>query len=864
MKGPEHSPKGKPETGIPSMVALDAVEDMVFIVDTGGKIMLANKATADRFGIPSEELTGKAILDLFPPDVADARRRRGLEAMTSGEAVHFVDSRGGRFFENSIYPIFGESGNVTSFAVLGRDITERKRAVMALRESEEKYRHLVNNTDTGFVVINDSGIVLEANEPYVKIIGASKAEDVLGHSVIEWTSPDEVDNNSRAVALCASQGFIQDFETSYIGKNGEKVSVIINATVEESGGVKRLVSFCRDITERKQAEEALKVAKNYLDSLLNATPDPIFMKDREHKWVLLNDAFCSFMGHGRAELIGRSDYDFFPKEEADVFWEKDELVFTTRQENVNEEAFTDASGFKHIILTKKVLFTDVRGRDLLIGSIRDITYRKKAEEALKESENRIRKVFEASPVAMVESRVSDGTVLMANRRLGELFGVDVGKLTGLKTPEFYLNKTERDTILAELRERKTIYDREIRVKKADGTSFWCVVSLQLSNMDGEDVLLAGFEDISERKATEEALRENEAFLNSVVENIPDMIFVKDAQDLRFARFNKAGEDLLGYTRGDLIGKNDYDFFPKVEADFFTGKDMEVLDSRKLLDIPEETIQTRHLGQRILHTKKIPILGPEGNPRYLLGISEDITERRRAVEAIKAAHDELARSNRELEQFAYVASHDLQEPLRSVASFSQLLRRQYDQRLDGDAREYLQFIIDGSSRMQTMIDDLLQLSRVGTRGKPFVPTNTGVALQKALENLSARISETGAKIERGNMPVVTADPVQLVQLFQNLVGNAIKFRGDNTPTIHIGAELCDGEWVFSVKDNGIGIEPQYHERIFVVFQRLHRRKDYPGTGIGLAVCKKIVERHGGRIWVESAPGAGSTFRFTIPD
>ena len=226
--------------------------------------------------------------------------------------------------------------------------------------------------------------------------------------------------------------------------------------------------------------------------------------------------------------------------------------------------------------------------------------------------------------------------------------------------------------------------------------------------------------------------------------------------------------------------------------------------------------------------------------------------------------ELERSNLELQQFAYVASNDLQEPLRTIASFTQLLAKRYHDKLDDKAREFINFAVDGSKRMQTLINDLLAFSRVGTQGKPFAPTHCDAVLDRILKNLKTSIENSGAVITRDPLPIVMGDEVQLAQLLQNLLTNAMKFRGADVPRIHISAIPDGTKWKIMVRDNGIGIPPEHHDRIFVIFQRLHTKTQYPGTGIGLAICKKVAERHGGRLWIEPSLGGGSTFCFTIAD
>jgi light-regulated signal transduction histidine kinase (bacteriophytochrome) len=227
-------------------------------------------------------------------------------------------------------------------------------------------------------------------------------------------------------------------------------------------------------------------------------------------------------------------------------------------------------------------------------------------------------------------------------------------------------------------------------------------------------------------------------------------------------------------------------------------------------------------------------------------------------------DELTRSNKDLKEFAYVVSHDLKEPLQVIKGFLMLFEKRYKDKLDEKANEIIRFAVDGAKRMQELIKDLLEYSQVGNRGKEFKPADCSLILNKAISNLKVSIEESGAVVTHDTLPTVMADAIQLSSLFQNLIGNAIKFHGSEAPMVHISTERKGDEWLFSVRDNGIGIDPKFADRIFAVFQRMHSSDEYPGTGIGLAICKKIIEHHGGRIWVESEPGKGATFYFTIPE
>jgi PAS domain S-box-containing protein len=378
-------------------------------------------------------------------------------------------------------------------------------------------------------------------------------------------------------------------------------------------------------------------------------------------------------------------------------------------------------------------------------------------------------------------------------------------------------------------------------------------------------------DVTERKRAEAALRASEEQYRLLAENVRDAIWTMDL-DLNITYVSPSIHNLGGFTAEELIGQSAR---ITVTADSFQrGLQLlaDELDQEGSLEPPDpnrsrilEFEQVGKDGSIIPVEVRISFLrDAAGQPTGILGVTRDITERKRAEEQLRRYAAELERSNQELQQFAYVASHDLQEPLRMVTSYLQLLERRYQGQLDADADEFIHFAVDGAQRMYELIRGLLAYSRVGTHGGPFVPVDCEEIVGQVLDNLQIVIGENQATVTYDPLPTVRADPTQMAQLFQNLIGNALKFRGQRPPEIHVGAEWQGDEWLFRVCDNGIGIEIQYAERIFVIFQRLHTREEYPGTGIGLALCKRIVERHGGRIWVESEPGQGSCFFFTLPD
>jgi PAS domain S-box-containing protein len=377
------------------------------------------------------------------------------------------------------------------------------------------------------------------------------------------------------------------------------------------------------------------------------------------------------------------------------------------------------------------------------------------------------------------------------------------------------------------------------------------------------VIQCNIRDITARKWAEEHLVQMECRYRGLLEAAPDATVVVN-QGGEIVLLNRQAERQFGYHRDELLGKNVKNIISEGFAERLVADALRSTEDALAQQIGSgiELAGRRKDGSDFpIEIMLSPLKSAEGI--LVTAAIRDITERKQAEEALAKRTKELDRSNKELEQFAYAASHDLQEPLRTMASFAQLLQRRYQGKLDASGDDFIHFIVDGAARMQGLIQDLLAYSRVGSRGKDFVPTDCTAVFDQAVANLRAAIVESAAVVTHDSLPTVQGDGVQLIQVFQNLVGNSIKFRDSPSPRIHVTAEQRSSEWVFSVKDNGIGIDPEYAHRIFEVFQRLHTHTEYPGSGIGLAIAKKIVERHGGQIGVDSQPHQGATFFFTLP-
>ena len=484
-------------------------------------------------------------------------------------------------------------------------------------------------------------------------------------------------------------------------------------------------------------------------------------------------------------------------------------------------------------------------------------------EALRNSEEKYRMLVEGVENYSIFMLDLQGLVVSWNAGAERLKGYTAGQIVGHDFRCFFLPEDIKRGKPGEWLRIAAVAGRHqeqvLRVRK-DGSRFLANVTLTALR-DGSGKL-QGFSEISQ-DLTEST--ESDAKYRGLLEAAPDAMVVVNHRG-QIVLLNVQAENQFGYRRDELVGQMIGNIVPEGFAERLVADAL-----RSTEDALAQQIGTGiELSGRRKDGSTFPIelmlspLGTGDNILVTVAI-RDITRRKEAEAVLLQKVQELSRSNEELGQFAYMASHDLQEPLRMVASYTQLLSRRYKGKLDADADEFIAFAVDGANRMQQLIRDLLAYSRVRTEGENLNDTSSEGALNLALQNLRVATEETGAVVTHDALPVVLADETQLVQLFQNLVGNGIKYHGAGIPRVHVSAARDGhGKWLFSVKDNGIGIEPRYFEKIFGVFQRLHKREEFPGNGIGLAICKKIVERHGGDIRVASVLGQGSTFSFALAD
>ena len=796
----------------PDAVALTRVSD--------GKFIYFNQEYLKQIGYSSDELKNHTTqeLNLY----ADSNRQEYIDSLKRDKIVtNFelkVKRKDGSFIDVLYSARYINVDGEEVLLNIGKDITEHKKAEQQIKNDANLMDQLydaVIRTDTNFKINY-------WNHAAKKVFGYSQ-DEALGMNTVELLRPIYAPGEREVKSKELKDNGILKTINRFRHKNGMEIIIEQNATQikDNSGVLIGYVVIYHDITQQKKAE------------LLQ-------------KKLLKNEQQLT------EELQTSNEELQYTTEELRV--SNEELQSTTEELRVSNEELQSTT--EELQVTNEELRN--QGHELL-----------QINNALAENEKKYRSIIETANEGVMITD-PNAIVLFVNAKMAEILGYSIEELIGMDSFTL-IDKTEIEDAKKRVADWKKGIRGEYEIKflKKNGEVLWAHGSVSpIYDHDGvHNSNLTMYTDITERKKAEKHLKQSEKLLNDIINGFPSPIFVKDIEG-RFLTINNKLEKLLGVKNEELKGKTDYDIITKELADYYRFNDKKVIEEGKAIAIEEEADLID--GHHTFIANKFPIYDINGKPYGVGSISTDITDRKLLEEKVKKRTEELSkfnielkRSNEELERFAYVSSHDLQEPLRMVTLYSQLLERRYKDNLDSDANDFIEYIVEGAQRMKQLIDDLLEYSRVKSQAAEFEKVNLEQVLDIVLHNLAISIVENNVTISHDPLPSLFVDKNQMVQVFQNLISNAIKFHGQNPPEINISAQKDKNEWIFSVSDNGIGIKPEHHKQIFEVFKRLNTREEYSGTGIGLSITQKIIQHHAGQIWVESQPRKETTFFFTIP-
>jgi PAS domain S-box-containing protein len=635
--------------------------------------------------------------------------------------------------------------------------------------------------------------------------------------------------------------------------------------------------------DQKRAEEELKKHRDHLEELVKERSAEL-VKSREllieaqtiarlgsWEWDAVKDEitgseeFYRLFGVAKNQLAHFSQFiSLLHKDDIDLVQRAvaDSLEQGKPYDADYRVVLTDAT-VRHVNARGRVS-ADGNGKPIrLVGTCVDITERKRIEESLRESEEKFKSIFDHAADGIMIEDMESKKFIDANRVMCEMLACSLDEMKNMGVME--IHPQESLPYVLEQFERmakgEIALAINIPLKRKDGSIIYTDVTSGMVKIAEKNYLMGIFHDITERKRAEEEIKDNEKRFRELIESLPQLFWTCRV-DGPCDYLSKQWVEYTGIPEAEQLGYRWLEQLHPEDRDRTVSEWMEKVKTGESFDI-EFHIRRNDGVYHWFKTRAVPMRDVEGNITKWFGSNTDFDEIKKAEEKLQKSLVDLKRSNEELEQFAYVASHDLQEPLRMVSSYTQLIERRYKDKLDKDANDFINFAVDGANRMQRLINDLLDFSRITTRGKKFERVDVQSVVGQVFANLQNRIEESHAIITQDDLPVVEADETQMIRLFQNLIDNALKFRTDTPPRVHISTHKEGDFHVFTVSDNGIGIDTQYADRIFLVFQRLNTSTEYPGTGIGLAICKRIVERHGGKIWIESEIGKGSKFSFTIP-
>lgn len=804
----------------------------------------------------------------------DYQKSELVEGAYEAENFYPHMDNNGKYLHFTTSAIKDHEGNVLGAMESFKDITPRILAEKELLESEQKFRSLVENLNVGIYrnTSDPSGYFIQVNPAFARMFGYDSTQEIMKVKVIDFY----MDPQQRKLFLedLKQNGSVISRELHLKKKNNQPIWVSISAKAHfnENGFIEWIDGMIEDITHRKTAEEKLLKSEKRYRSIVENMDDGFCIHDFEGNLYDCNEKFARMVGFSIEDMIGTNLDEFSSIE---MMFEKNNRVEELKNTGIIEfdADFKQKDGKICYYNIKSSIVSD-EGDGLVHSFLRDVTKRREMEEILHQSENTAQKrlkeieaIYNSAPIGLC---VLDRNLrfVRINDRMAEMNGIPSEEHIGKKVHEIIPFLAEQaESAAKEIFERKNNFlSREFSgITPAQPGVYrtwmeeWYPIKDSSHQIIGINIAAL---EITEIKKAENALKKSEEKLRLAIEGAGAGMWFWDLEN-----------DLIEWTKEY---KHIFGVEPNPDTSF--KNILNVVhpdDQEKVKDAIQKTLQFGEDFKVEMRTiwqdgtvHWVYSLGKlsydlHGKPKEIIGIAINTTPSKIAEQELQETLKQLKRSNAELEQFAYVASHDLQEPLRMITSFLQLLQRRYEHQLDSNANEFIQFAVDGAARMQELVNDLLAYSRIERKTGKFEEVDTEEILKQITFESRLLIEENNADISYDNLPVVRADYPQMVQVFQNLLSNSIKYNNQERPTIHVSAEKKDTDWLFKVEDNGIGIDPKHGERVFKIFQRLHARDEYEGTGIGLAIVKRIVERHGGMIWYESQPDQGSTFYFNIP-
>ncbi len=912
---------------------IDNLPDGIYAKDAGGRKTMANPVDLKILGCKTEaEAIGKSDFDFFPKDIAenfwadDQKVIRGEPVINREEFV--LDEQGRKkWLLTSKLPVRDREGKIVGLVGIGRNITDRKQAEEDLRRAHDELekqvaertaeiskerlmlRTLIDNLpDIVFIKDAQSRFTM-LNMACAQQLGASCPEDVLGKSDADFVAADlaaryRADEQSL---MQSGKPVHKEEPTQFKGTGEMHWSLTSKIPMKhEDGRIIGLIGIARDITKHKLAEQALVQERTLLRTLIDNLPDCIYAKDAAGRKILANPAdLRNLHCKTEAEAIGKSDFDLFPKEIAEKFWADDQRVIQGQPVVNREEFFLNDEGEKQWLLTSKLPLRDQSGKIVgLVGVGRDITHRKHMEQALAQERTLLRTLIDNLPDC-IYAKDQRGRFVLNNVAHAHDLGVkSPTELKGKSDFDFFPQEMAAKFYADEQKIIETgqpVYNQEqckSRPGDNSGKKYWSV-STKVLWRDHQGTVLGTVgvtRDIHQMKLAQEALRQSEERLREVMRRTRCILNFGEVEAPEGWREHAL--DPVAPFRWDFPVVNveaAQEVFPldlppdkqyqQVWSDSRNSDDLSQMNRVSgeafFQDSPFYRTQFRctnkHGVERWMQ-QFVTINKLAENRWQLFGITTDITDLKETESALRSSEEklrqftmQLERSNRELQDFAYVASHDLQEPLRKIVVFGERLKEKNSDVMAPEALDYLDRMQKAAARMQILINDLLTFSRVTTKAHPFAPVNLAEIASEVVNDLEGRIELVKGRVELGTLPVIDAEALQMRQLLQNLIGNALKFRRpEEPPVVKVEAQIIPDPVTpaknlcqLTVSDNCIGFDEKYLDRIFNVFQRLHTRNEYEGTGMGLAIVRKIALYHGGDITAKSKPGQGSTFILTIP-